>query len=184
MSGQLLPQHQLDSGEVEWSGNKGRFLHSEDVRMKVIRSSTMKDEGSIQVSCSGTKSIPELDYLQRLKDEFKAWETLHKKDQGKHIMPYYGFSFESSRVWVTFIASCTDGDRLHVVLVPCSSRWRIMAARWTMSRKTTLMLTMESSWVALSGFCADFRMYHCRSLALRKGSRFSTPLNLPLFTEI
>ena len=83
---------------MEWSGNKGRFLHSEDVRMKVIRSSTMKDEGSIQVSCSGTKSIPELDYLQRLKDEFKAWETLHKKDQGKHIMPYYGFSFESSRV--------------------------------------------------------------------------------------
>jgi len=57
----LPPKCQLDSGEVEWSGvpptvgnrnadmYKGRFLQSEDVRIKVIRSANSKDERCIQV---------------------------------------------------------------------------------------------------------------------------------------
>jgi len=57
----LPPKCQLDSGEVEWLGEaptmgirnadmyKGRFLQSEDVRIKVIRSVNSKDERSIQV---------------------------------------------------------------------------------------------------------------------------------------
>ncbi|KAF8351806.1 hypothetical protein F5887DRAFT_912476 [Amanita rubescens] len=80
---QLLPNPQLGSGEVEWSSqanknadmHKGRFLHCEDVRMRVIRSADMRDGGSIQ----------------RIRDEFEVWAKLHKQDQGKHIIPFHGF---------------------------------------------------------------------------------------------
>ena len=57
----LVPRElQLNSGEVEWTqegsnvGNvdmyKGRYLQSEDVRIKVIRSVNMKDEKTVRVS--------------------------------------------------------------------------------------------------------------------------------------
>jgi len=54
---QLLPNPQLNSGEVEWSSqasknadmHKGRFLHCEDVRMRVIRAAEMRDERGVQV---------------------------------------------------------------------------------------------------------------------------------------
>ena len=63
----LVPRElQLNSGEVEWTqegsnvGNvdmyKGRYLQSEDVRIKVIRSVNMKDEKAVRVSFPGTDS--------------------------------------------------------------------------------------------------------------------------------
>lgn len=62
-SGRVPPELQLNSGEVEWpkerfnSGNvdicKGRYLHSEDVRIKVVRSVNMKDENAVRVSLPG-----------------------------------------------------------------------------------------------------------------------------------
>jgi hypothetical protein len=69
LSKQLPPRCQLDSGEVEWSGEvhtmgtrnadmyKGRFLQSEDVRIKVIRSVNSNDEQSIEVCHSVTESL-------------------------------------------------------------------------------------------------------------------------------
>ena len=60
LSHQLPPDCQLD-GMVEWSGEvsasggknadmyKGRFLHNRDVRIKVIRSATSKDEDAVKV---------------------------------------------------------------------------------------------------------------------------------------
>ncbi|KAF8351816.1 kinase-like domain-containing protein [Amanita rubescens] len=83
----LPPKCQLDSGEVEWLGEaptmgnrnadvyKGRFLQSEDVRIKVIRSVNSKDERSIQ----------------RIRREVELWAKIHEIDQGKHIIPFYGF---------------------------------------------------------------------------------------------
>ena len=68
LSDQLPPNCQLDSGEVEWSGDtptmgspnvemhKGRFLHSEDVRIKVIRSIDLKDEKNVEVDHFGIES--------------------------------------------------------------------------------------------------------------------------------
>jgi len=32
-----------------------------------------------------------LNYLQRIRDEFEVWAKLHKRDQGKHIIPFHGF---------------------------------------------------------------------------------------------
>ena len=55
------PECQLDSGEVEWKGEvpnegvknvdmyKGRYLQSQDVKIKVIRSVNMKDEKTVEV---------------------------------------------------------------------------------------------------------------------------------------
>ena len=66
-SGRVPPELQLNSGEVEWpkersnGGNvdicKGRYLQSEDVRIKVIRSVNMKDENTVKVCHSGADSI-------------------------------------------------------------------------------------------------------------------------------
>ena len=66
-SGRVPPELQLNSGEVEWpkersnhGGNvdicKGRYLHREDVRIKVIRSVNMKDENTVKVSHPGAGS--------------------------------------------------------------------------------------------------------------------------------
>ena len=65
-SGQVPRELQLNSGEVEWTqersdvGNvdmyKGRYLQSEDVRIKVIRSVNMKDEKTVRVSFPATDS--------------------------------------------------------------------------------------------------------------------------------
>ncbi len=60
-SGRIPPECLLNSGEVEWWGEipaegsknvdmyKGRYLHSQDVRIKVIRSVNMKDEKCVEV---------------------------------------------------------------------------------------------------------------------------------------
>ena len=66
------PECQLNSGEVEWAGEvpieggtknadmyKGRYLQSEDVRIKVIRSVDMKNENTVKVCCY-TGIIPNL----------------------------------------------------------------------------------------------------------------------------
>jgi hypothetical protein len=65
LSDQLPPNCQLNSGEVEWSGDmptmgnpnvemyKGRFLHSEDVMIKVICYIDVKDEKTVEVGRLG-----------------------------------------------------------------------------------------------------------------------------------
>ena len=63
LSNLVPPECQLDSGEVEWSGEipgeggknvdmyKGRYLQSQDVKIKVIRFVNMKDQKTVEV-CS------------------------------------------------------------------------------------------------------------------------------------
>ena len=63
VSGQLPPQSQLESGEVQLMDSipiagsrnvdiyKGRYLQREDVMVKVIRS-VKKDDGNIQACCT------------------------------------------------------------------------------------------------------------------------------------
>jgi hypothetical protein len=66
------PECQLDSGEVEWAGEvpieggtkntdiyKGRYLQSEYVRIKVIRSVNMKNERTVEV-CRHAGILPNL----------------------------------------------------------------------------------------------------------------------------
>jgi hypothetical protein len=60
-SGRIPPECQLNSKVVEWAGGrgmedgnnvdmyKGRYLNSQDVRIKVIRSINMKDENNVKV---------------------------------------------------------------------------------------------------------------------------------------
>ncbi|KAF8351809.1 kinase-like domain-containing protein [Amanita rubescens] len=85
LSNQLPPDCQLD-GMVEWSGEatpsgqnadmyKGRYLHSQDVRIKVIHSVNAGDKKSIKA----------------LRREVELWATAQEKDHGKHIIPFYGF---------------------------------------------------------------------------------------------
>ena len=68
LSNQLPPDCQLD-GMVELSRDvpissghadvfKGRYLHSKDVRIKVIHSANPKDPNSIKVRLLGTDRIP------------------------------------------------------------------------------------------------------------------------------
>ncbi len=69
LSNQLPPECQLNSGEVEWSDDiptistnnmdvyKGRFLRSEDVKIKVIRFVNMRDEKNVEVRHVGTESL-------------------------------------------------------------------------------------------------------------------------------
>ncbi|KAK2465787.1 hypothetical protein APHAL10511_002331 [Amanita phalloides] len=83
---QLPPDCQLDSGEVIWTDQvpvagsknvdiyKGRYLNREDVMIKVIRS-IKKDEKSIE----------------RIRREIELWMKIYELDQGKHIIPFYGF---------------------------------------------------------------------------------------------
>ncbi|KAF8351817.1 kinase-like domain-containing protein [Amanita rubescens] len=87
LSKQLPPQCQLSSGEVEWSDDiptistnnidvyKGRFLGSEDVKIKVIRFVNMRDEKNVE----------------RIRREAGLWAEIHRIDQGRHIIPFYGF---------------------------------------------------------------------------------------------
>ncbi|KAF8328330.1 kinase-like domain-containing protein [Amanita rubescens] len=77
LSNQLPPNCQLDSRMVEWAGEapfagdrnaemyEGRYLRSQDVRIKVIRS--------------------------RIRREVELWSKIHNTDQGKHIIPFCGF---------------------------------------------------------------------------------------------
>ncbi len=65
LSSLLPPECQLHSGMVEWSGDvpigsgrnvdmyKGRYLQSEDVRIKAMRTVNMKDENTVKVCCRG-----------------------------------------------------------------------------------------------------------------------------------
>ncbi len=64
LSNQLPPNCQLGAGMIKWACEapfagdknvemyKGRYLHSQDVRIKVIRSVNAGDEKSIEVRCS------------------------------------------------------------------------------------------------------------------------------------
>ena len=66
-SGRIPPECQLNSKVVEWAGErrmtgnnvdmyKGRYLNSQDVRIKVIRSINMKDENTVKVHLPGVGS--------------------------------------------------------------------------------------------------------------------------------
>ncbi len=70
LSNLVPPECQLDSGEIEWSGEvpieggnknvdmyKGLYLQSEDVRIKVIRSVNMKDENTVKVCLSVVRNL-------------------------------------------------------------------------------------------------------------------------------
>ena len=60
-SGRIPPECQLNSKVVEWAGErrmengnnidmyKGRYLNSQDVKIKVIRSINMKNENNVKV---------------------------------------------------------------------------------------------------------------------------------------
>ncbi|KAF8341745.1 kinase-like domain-containing protein [Amanita rubescens] len=76
-SKQLLPRRQLGAREVKWSDqeSKGKFLHSEYVKIKVIRSANMKNNSSIQ----------------RISHEVESWAKIYERDQGEYILPFYGF---------------------------------------------------------------------------------------------
>jgi len=88
LSNLVPPECQLDSGEIEWSGEvpidggnknvdmyKGLYLQSEDVRIKVIRSVNMKDENTVK----------------RIRREVELWSEIYAVDKGKHVIPFYGF---------------------------------------------------------------------------------------------
>jgi len=87
LSKQLPPNCQLNSGEVQWSGEipteggkdvdlyKGRYLHSEDVKIKVVRSVNMKNENTVK----------------RIRREVELWAKIYEFDHGEHIIPFYGF---------------------------------------------------------------------------------------------
>ena len=104
LSDRLPPERQLHSGMVEWSGEipieggknvdmyKGRYLQSEDVRIKVIRTVNMKDERTIEVCCrDGILPTGGSKYLQRIRREVEVWGKIYAVDKGKHITPFYGF---------------------------------------------------------------------------------------------
>ncbi|KAF8331185.1 kinase-like domain-containing protein [Amanita rubescens] len=86
-SGRIPPECQLSSKVVEWAGErrmesgnnidmyKGRYLNSQDVRIKVIRSINMGDENNVK----------------RIRRQVEVWAKIYEKDQGKHIIPFYGF---------------------------------------------------------------------------------------------
>ena len=111
----LPPNCQLNSGEVQWSDEiptegskngdiyKGRYLHSEDVKIKVIRSVNMKDEEIVKVCLPGidVKPCPRLIYAQRVRREVDLWAKIYEIDQGEHIIPFYGFySPNGLSLWV------------------------------------------------------------------------------------
>ncbi|KAF8331192.1 kinase-like domain-containing protein, partial [Amanita rubescens] len=88
LSNLVPPECQLDSGEIEWSGEvpidggnknvdmyKGLYLQSEDVRIKVIRSVNMKDENTVK----------------RIRREVELWSEIYAVDKGKHVIPFHGF---------------------------------------------------------------------------------------------
>ena len=61
-SGRIPPECQLNSKVVEWAGerpmdggNKGRYLNSQDVRIKVIHSN-MRDEKNVNVRLTGLEA--------------------------------------------------------------------------------------------------------------------------------
>ena len=101
----IPPECQLDSGEVEFSGEvpidggenfdmyKGLYLQSEDVRIKVIRSVIMKDENTVKVCLPDAESYLAYDskYFQRIRREVELWSTIYAVDKGKHVIPFYGF---------------------------------------------------------------------------------------------
>ncbi|KAF8736279.1 hypothetical protein AX14_000540 [Amanita brunnescens Koide BX004] len=86
-SGRIPPDRLLNSGEVEWSGEiptegsknvdmyRGRYLNSQNVRIKVIRSVDMKDENCVE----------------RIRREVEMWVKIFDVDRGSHIIPFYGF---------------------------------------------------------------------------------------------
>ena len=104
LSHQLPPDCQLD-GMVEWSGEvptpggknadmyKGRFLHNGDVRIKVIRSANPKDGNTVKVRLTVINENPSPPFmsLQRIRREVELWAKVQERDQGQHIIPFYGF---------------------------------------------------------------------------------------------
>jgi hypothetical protein len=106
LSNLVPPECQLDSGEIEWSGEvpidggnknvdmyKGLYLQSEDVRIKVIRSVNMKDENTVKVCLPDAESYLARDSKspQRIRREVELWSEIYAVDKGKHVIPFYGF---------------------------------------------------------------------------------------------
>lgn len=102
LSNQLPTNCQLNPGMVEWTeapfaGDKsadmykGRYLQSEDVRIKVIRSVDASDKKNIEVFRSSIGQTQCLTYPQRVRREVELWSKLHELDQGKHVIPFLGF---------------------------------------------------------------------------------------------
>ena len=103
-SGQLLPNFNLNSGEVKRTsdfpvrGNatmdiyEGIYLGSERVSMKAIRA--MKtDDRTVHVRPSPVQPPMNPTDLQnqRFKREGEIWAKVWERDRGQHIVPFYGF---------------------------------------------------------------------------------------------
>ncbi|TFK56360.1 hypothetical protein OE88DRAFT_1740984 [Heliocybe sulcata] len=94
-SQELLPDLELCHGEVERVGTspvsggpkydewEGRYLSSEQVRIKVFR--------TYLPTASGDVASPDK-YQRRFQRESEIWYETWKKDRGKYLVPFYGYS--------------------------------------------------------------------------------------------
>ena len=125
----LVPREcQLDSGDIEWSGEipieggknvdmyKGRYRKSQDVRIKVIRSVNMKDEKTVEVCFRLWSVACDSKILKKIRREVELWVKIYDVDKGSHIIPFYGFySPDGLRLWV----SLTTPSSVQHINMPC-----------------------------------------------------------------